>query len=143
MLDLGISPTLGGKDFPKAAIFPSMAKDRPKRGRRSGKPIRDRGHRVRLVREELDVTETELARRCGWGHRKQSKIEQGDTGLQVEDLDKIAYALGVPVADLFSSRPRTPAEVQQLVEIYLASSPEERRRLMDIARVLHQRPAAE
>ncbi len=57
--------------------------------------VQVRAYRLRELREEADLTQTELAERIGTGQRRVSKIEHGDIErTQVDTLRRYAEALG-------------------------------------------------
>lgn len=55
---------------------------------------------VKGKREELGITLTELARRANIGLSKLSKIENDQLKLKVDDVSKLARALGCDPRDL-------------------------------------------
>ena len=54
---------------------------------------RDIGARVRTLRQEKDLTQTELAKLLGTRQTAVSEIERGNRGLTVQQLVKLARAL--------------------------------------------------
>jgi transcriptional regulator with XRE-family HTH domain len=65
---------------------------------------RSRARIARLIREErvaAQLSQEDLARLTGWHPLRQSRIESGRQGVLAEDVEAIASALGVGVAELF------------------------------------------
>ena len=60
------------------------------------------GQRVRLMRSERGLTQEQLAERAGISVDFLSLIERGKSSPSFENLDELADALDVPVAELFS-----------------------------------------
>ena len=57
--------------------------------------------RIRKRREQLGITKTELAARCGMAHARISDAEHGKGRLLVETLERIAKGLGVKMNYFF------------------------------------------
>lgn len=57
--------------------------------------------RIRSLRERLDITQEELASRCGISVSFASLLERGERSPSYETLLQIADALEVPLAELF------------------------------------------
>ncbi len=74
----------------------------------SGKEIAsiDVGQRLRVLREERNISMRALARRSGLSANALSMIERGKTSPSVSTLSKLATALEVPVMAFFRSEPR-------------------------------------
>lgn len=68
----------------------------------------DIGARIRAAREAKGLTAEQLGEKIGTDKGTVSRIERGLAGLDVERLQEIANALGVPVEDLIRSKPRSP-----------------------------------
>ncbi len=61
------------------------------------------GERIRALREARDMTQSDLAKRCGWDSAGQARIgnyEKNRREPNLADLRKIAQALGVSLMDL-------------------------------------------
>lgn len=58
---------------------------------------------ILLRRRQLGITQTELARRAGLGKSTLCDIEKGRLIPSVKSLQKIAHALGIPIASFFES----------------------------------------
>lgn len=58
------------------------------------------GLRLKAAREGREVTQEALAERCGIGTDYVGKIEAGTRRVQLETLEAVASALGVPLATL-------------------------------------------
>jgi transcriptional regulator with XRE-family HTH domain len=65
------------------------------------------GARIRRLRRQLGVSQGELGRRTGMQASYLSKVENGLVQPGLDNLDRIARALGVKLADLVS--PGRPA----------------------------------
>jgi transcriptional regulator with XRE-family HTH domain len=78
------------------------------------------GKRIRTLRRALDMTQTDLGRRCGISHQLVHKHEAGDIGLSVSRLASFARALDVPVALLLGitdeAQPHAPRAAPQVPE---------------------------
>lgn len=61
--------------------------------------------RVRLLRESLQLTQEELAKRCGISVSFASLLERGARSPSYETLVDVAAALEVPLAELFRDAP--------------------------------------
>jgi transcriptional regulator with XRE-family HTH domain len=65
---------------------------------------RSRARIARLIRERrvaAQLSQQDLARRAGWNHLRQSRIESGRQGALAEDVEAIAAVLACSVQDLF------------------------------------------
>lgn len=60
------------------------------------------GNRIRVIRKEKNLRQVELGYRCDLDKQAMSRIELGDTNPTALTLKKIADALEVEVADLFT-----------------------------------------
>lgn len=65
----------------------------------------DVGHRLRVLREERNVSMRSLARRSGLSANALSMIERGLTSPSVSTLTKLANALEVPIMAFFRQEP--------------------------------------
>ncbi len=63
------------------------------------------GSRIRRLREQQEMTQGELVRRTGLQASYLSKVEHGLVLPGVENLDRIARAMGIALADVFVSNP--------------------------------------
>ena len=72
------------------------------RGLNGTSQLRDKfGNRVRLLRGDRGLTQEQLAERAGISVDFLSLIERGKNSPSFENLDQLAEALGVAVAELF------------------------------------------
>ena len=92
------------------------------------------GRRLRRLRKQRGLTQTELARQIGIQQSDLSRMESGEYRVSLDNLFKILSALGVAVTDFFSdSRPRPAAQQplsstdMQLLQMLRQLSPEGRR----------------
>jgi transcriptional regulator with XRE-family HTH domain len=67
------------------------------------------GAAVRFRRDRLGISQEELAGRAGLHRTYISDVERGARNVSLESIHRLAGALGVSVADLFS-RSEPPAE---------------------------------
>jgi transcriptional regulator with XRE-family HTH domain len=73
------------------------------RGLKEASSLRETfGNRVRLLRGERGLTQEQLAERASISVDFLSLIERGKSSPSFENLDELADALGVTVAQLFS-----------------------------------------
>lgn len=90
------------------------------RGLKERSVLREKfGHRVRFLRGESSLTQEQLAERAGISVDFLSLIERGNNSPSFDNLDDLANALGVTVAQLFelpTSKPLAAAEKHQAQE---------------------------
>jgi transcriptional regulator with XRE-family HTH domain len=60
--------------------------------------------RVRQLRKESGLTQSELGERLGWTQSVVSEVESATRNLSIEQVAKLADALGVDVQDLFKRK---------------------------------------
>jgi transcriptional regulator with XRE-family HTH domain len=72
-------------------------------GKRRGRPdIRERfGSAVKSRREELGLTQEELAGRAGIHRTYLSDVERGTRNVSLLNVERLAAALAVPLSELF------------------------------------------
>lgn len=93
--------------------------------------------RIRMLRELAGLSQTELAKRCGYSEKSMiSRIEAGRIDLPLSKLEAIAKALGVNPAYLAGydpeQRPRDLAlELNDLIEKASQLDPEDRARIAE------------
>ncbi len=68
----------------------------------------DTGRKIKELRRKKNMTQQELAEKCGFTNSLLSKIENGQTGSAVATLSKIASALGVTLAWLLQEETDQP-----------------------------------
>ena len=61
------------------------------------------GRAIRKHREQLDLTQEELAERAEVHRTYLADIERGSRNPSVESVRRIAYALGVSISELFKT----------------------------------------
>lgn len=59
------------------------------------------GEAVRAAREELGISQEELASRCGLHRTYLAGVERGTRNPSLKSIGKIAIGLGLPVSTLF------------------------------------------
>lgn len=57
---------------------------------------------IRKIRQEKGVSQAVISQACGFDQSNWNKIENGKQQLKVDQLEKIAHALGVDVIYLFT-----------------------------------------
>jgi transcriptional regulator with XRE-family HTH domain len=70
--------------------------------RRSRRDIRERfGFAVKVRREELELTQEDLAHKAGIHRTYLSDVERGTRNLSLVNIELLAAALDLPISDLF------------------------------------------
>ena len=59
------------------------------------------GEAVRKLRQERQISQEEFADMCGLHRTYISDIELGKRNVSLENIEKIAVALGISISDLF------------------------------------------
>jgi putative transcriptional regulator len=59
------------------------------------------GNRIKELRKQQDLSQTELAHKCGKDSQSLERVENGKTNPSAYYLLEIAKALKIPVKDLF------------------------------------------
>lgn len=80
------------------------------------------GERVRAARERTGLTRKDLAAESGVSERYLAQLESGRGNISVLLLQKIAMALGLPLAELFSAQDEQAAELA-LIQQFLKRLP--------------------
>jgi transcriptional regulator with XRE-family HTH domain len=60
------------------------------------------GHRIHQLRARNGWSQERLADECGLHRTYIGGIERGERNVSLLNIERIAHALGVPIADLFS-----------------------------------------
>jgi len=76
------------------------------------------GDNIRRLRENLNITQEELAFRCDLTQGHINYIENGKRGFTKKSLERIAKALGVPLSDLFEKGKEASAKVSEPAIVY-------------------------
>lgn len=63
------------------------------------------GARIREIRVKKKITQEALASKSGIERTFISHIERGERNISIETIEKIAFGLGVNIADLFKAKP--------------------------------------
>lgn len=73
-------------------------------GKRNGKPdVRERfGTAVKFRREELGLTQEDLADKAGIHRTYLSDVERGTRNLSLLNIERLAAALAMPMSELFA-----------------------------------------
>jgi transcriptional regulator with XRE-family HTH domain len=77
------------------------------------------GAAIRIRRKQMCLSQQELAEKIGVTFHQMQRYENGRTILNVENVQRIADILGIPVADFFA--PGQPENVAEPVESYFAT----------------------
>jgi transcriptional regulator with XRE-family HTH domain len=80
---------------------------------------REIGAAIRKRRKELGWSQEQLAEKVGVTFQQMQRYENGSTMLNVENVQRIAAILGLPVADFFASD--SSLTVEEPVEFYFAT----------------------
>lgn len=64
---------------------------------------------LRHIREKRGLSQDALAEKCGWPQSRVSRIENGKQKLSADDLDTVAAAFGISVAEFQRLRLRRRA----------------------------------
>ena len=59
------------------------------------------GKKIRMIREELEISQEELANRSGLHRTYIGSVERGERNLSIESISKIAKGLNVKIEQLF------------------------------------------
>jgi transcriptional regulator with XRE-family HTH domain len=81
-----------------------------------GKADTELGKRMRLRREEIGISQTELADKLGVSFQQVQKYEKGDNRISAARLQQTATALGVPLTFFYSGDGKA-REVESLLFI--------------------------
>ena len=77
-------------------------------GKKSKPDIRERfGFAVKLRREELELTQEDLAHKAGIHRTYLSDIERGTRNVSLINIERVAEALSLPMSALFQLVERT------------------------------------
>lgn len=74
-------------------------------GKRRAKPdVRERfGYAVKVRREELGLTQEDLADKAGIHRTYLSDVERGTRNLSLVNIERLADALGIKLSELFAA----------------------------------------
>ena len=62
------------------------------------------GIKVRQMRLEKGLSQETFADRCGLHRTYIGAVERGERNISIENIEKIAKALGVPISSLFGKK---------------------------------------
>jgi transcriptional regulator with XRE-family HTH domain len=102
-------------------------------------PAADVGARLRALRKERHLTQTELARQIGIQQSDLSRMEQGEYRVSLDNLFKILAIFDVAINDFFEDRPAESGEANrplshedmQTLQLLRQLSEEGRREVME------------
>lgn len=84
------------------------------------------GKKIKELRRKKNMTQQELAEKCGFTNSLLSKIENGQTGSAIATLSKIAAALGVSLAWLLQEDQSEPLVIMKKEERQTVAAGEEK-----------------
>ncbi|MFZ5647963.1 MAG: helix-turn-helix domain-containing protein [Bacillota bacterium] len=70
--------------------------------------------KIKQLRLQMGISQSELARRIGYSHEFISQVERGIKTPSIKALQKIATGLGVPASSLMESKQITPESEERL-----------------------------
>jgi transcriptional regulator with XRE-family HTH domain len=76
------------------------------------------GKAIRARREELVLTQADLARLSGTSRSEINGLEAGTRAITIVTLEVVAKALRLPIADLFSGEKRPPQSSRSEATLY-------------------------
>lgn len=99
--------------------------------------------RIRNIRNELQLSQTELAKRAGYSDKTRiSKIENSGNEISMKQVKRIASALGVPMESLMGwSVPEDTSQAQEIRNSYLTNTfklSEDEKQLIEAYRMLNK-----
>jgi transcriptional regulator with XRE-family HTH domain len=111
----------------------------------------DIGTKLRRLRKERKLTQTELARQIGIQQSDLSRMERGEYRVSLDNLMKILGVFDVQISEFFSDAPARPepvvhqiaSEDMQLLHMLRRLSPEGRREVMEYVEFKVRREATE
>jgi transcriptional regulator with XRE-family HTH domain len=68
----------------------------------------DIGHRLRLLRDEMNLSQGDIEKRTGLRRGYISRVENGRVLPSIETLEKPSYPLDVPLYQVPYDRPQSP-----------------------------------
>jgi transcriptional regulator with XRE-family HTH domain len=94
--------------------------------------------RLKKLRTEVGLSTTELGKLIGMSQSAISKLENGQRRIDLETLESICVALNKTFADFFDfeSPNQLPPDLLQLLETAKKLTPEERKAINDMIKVL-------
>jgi len=87
------------------------------RVRAAGKEDVEMGHRIRVRRVELKMSQMELGDRLGVSFQQVQKYEKGTNRISTTRMNQIAKALEVPLTFFFKDSTKQEQEVQSLLAL--------------------------
>ena len=97
------------------------------------------GARLRTLREEARLAQSQLARALGVTFQQVQKYERGVNRVSGASLARTAEALGVTVMEFYPSdgeRPSRPQHADELVVLFDRMNPRQREAFLTMARVV-------
>ncbi len=122
------------------------------KGGKAQSAVSDIGSRLRKLRKERRMTQSELARQIGIQQSDLSRIEKGEYRVSLDNLFKLLGVFGVQATEFFAAgeQPRpAPAPVplqqhdMQLLQVLRQLSPEAREEVQEFAEFKLRRERAE
>lgn len=92
------------------------------------------GSRIRELRKDRHLTQTELSRRIGVAQSDLSRIEQGEYKVGLDTLFKLLQVFDLKIGEFFGESETTGPEDRELVTEYRELSDEARQEVRDFVR---------
>ena len=95
------------------------------------------GPRIKELCDKQQITKYRLSQMTGVTQTVLSRIIKGENVPTIQTIEKICFALNIPLAQFFAKDENPPdltAEQKEIIETWNGLNPEERERLMKIIR---------
>ena len=100
------------------------------------------GQRVRHLRKERGLTQSELASRIGIIQSDLCRMEKGEYRVGLDTLLRVLQVFGMEIGEFFDERPANrPAEESELLQRFRNLSEESRAHVLDYVRFKEQQSA--
>jgi DNA-binding XRE family transcriptional regulator len=106
----------------------------------AGDPMFDLGLRIRELRQQRNMTQSELAEAIGVRQESINRMEKGKYNPSFEVLQNMCSIFGITLSEFFATQSnQLPPDMLQLLETAKRLTPEERRKLTDLIQTLLDR----
>lgn len=83
--------------------------------------LRQLGRRIRALRTKKGLSQEKLAERAGLNGKYIGEVERGTANISIQNIDKLAHVLGVPLLELLAlehelTRERIVGEIHQMLD---------------------------